>query len=314
MVAILDTGVADHPWFTDRRGRPGGHPAALRRRRAVGRAGDEGDRRGADPNLIDPLRGPDRPVLRPRHLHRRADPPGLPGRPHPVDQGDGHRRHRRRGRRCSTGSVTCTSARSRRGGPGRTGSPSWSTSSACRSATTTSPTRPAMRTTPAEERAGCPGRGRGPGGRRGRQQRQQPAAAARRLPSVHRRHAPGSPRDAVPLVSVGALNPDGSVALFSNAGAWVACHSPGAALVSTLPEVRRRAQRSGVDLGSRRPASGRSAAGGRPSTRTASPASAPGAVRRSPPRSRPQRWRRRCSTAESWARRGQCGQAGAPAR
>jgi Subtilase family len=59
--------------------------------------------------------------------------------------------------------------------------------------------------------------------------------------------------DAVPLVSVGALNPDGSVALFSNSGSWVACHSPGAALVSTLPVVDS-AQRSGVDTGFTPPA------------------------------------------------------------
>ena len=39
----------------------------------------------------------------------------------------------------------------------------------------------------------------------------------------------------VPLVSVGALNPDGSTALFSNAGSWVSCHRPGANVVSTLP-------------------------------------------------------------------------------
>jgi subtilisin family serine protease len=52
----------------------------------------------------------------------------------------------------------------------------------------------------------------------------------------------------VPLLSVGALNPDGSVALFSNSGDWVACHSPGAALVSTLPLVDS-GQRSGVDTG-----------------------------------------------------------------
>jgi subtilisin family serine protease len=44
-------------------------------------------------------------------------------------------------------------------------------------------------------------------------------------------------RDAVPLVSVGALNPNRrSIALFSNAGDWVSCHRPGAALVSTFPK------------------------------------------------------------------------------
>jgi subtilisin family serine protease len=41
--------------------------------------------------------------------------------------------------------------------------------------------------------------------------------------------------DCVPVMSVGATNPDGTVALFSNAGDWVACHRPGAGLVSTFP-------------------------------------------------------------------------------
>jgi len=42
--------------------------------------------------------------------------------------------------------------------------------------------------------------------------------------------------DMLPVVSVGALNPDlRSVALFSNAGDWVCCHRQGAALVSTMP-------------------------------------------------------------------------------
>ncbi len=39
----------------------------------------------------------------------------------------------------------------------------------------------------------------------------------------------------VPLVSVGALNPDGTVALFSNDGSWVRCFATGAAIVSTFP-------------------------------------------------------------------------------
>jgi subtilisin family serine protease len=41
--------------------------------------------------------------------------------------------------------------------------------------------------------------------------------------------------DYVPLLSVGALNPNGTVALFSNGGPWVRCHRPGAGLVSTFP-------------------------------------------------------------------------------
>jgi subtilisin family serine protease len=42
--------------------------------------------------------------------------------------------------------------------------------------------------------------------------------------------------DVLPVISVGALNPDGrSIALFSNAGDWVICHRNGAAVVSTMP-------------------------------------------------------------------------------
>jgi len=51
---------------------------------------------------------------------------------------------------------------------------------------------------------------------------------------------PGGPVTAadpncVPVTSVGALNPNGTIALFSNAGGWVACHRPGASVVSTFP-------------------------------------------------------------------------------
>ena len=41
--------------------------------------------------------------------------------------------------------------------------------------------------------------------------------------------------DRAALISVGALNPDGTVALFSNAGPWVRAYAPGASLVSTMP-------------------------------------------------------------------------------
>ena len=41
--------------------------------------------------------------------------------------------------------------------------------------------------------------------------------------------------DVVPIVSVGALNPNGTDALFSNAGPWVRAYAPGAAVMSTLP-------------------------------------------------------------------------------
>jgi subtilisin family serine protease len=40
----------------------------------------------------------------------------------------------------------------------------------------------------------------------------------------------------VPLVSVGALNPNGrTIALFSNGGDWVRSYRPGASIISTLP-------------------------------------------------------------------------------
>ncbi|MEO7060545.1 MAG: S8 family serine peptidase [Lapillicoccus sp.] len=42
-------------------------------------------------------------------------------------------------------------------------------------------------------------------------------------------------RDAVPLTSVGASNPSGSTAIFSNDGPWVSCKRPGSNVVSTLP-------------------------------------------------------------------------------
>ncbi|WP_153395410.1 S8/S53 family peptidase [Ornithinicoccus halotolerans] len=51
----------------------------------------------------------------------------------------------------------------------------------------------------------------------------------------------------VPLVSVGALNPDGdSVAWFSNTGDWVSCFRVGAALVSTVPTTMRGGQQPAV--------------------------------------------------------------------
>ena len=43
------------------------------------------------------------------------------------------------------------------------------------------------------------------------------------------------PADSVPLISVGALNPNGSQALFSDGGHWIRAWAPGAALLSTFP-------------------------------------------------------------------------------
>ncbi|WP_375423764.1 S8 family serine peptidase [uncultured Friedmanniella sp.] len=46
---------------------------------------------------------------------------------------------------------------------------------------------------------------------------------------------PAVQHDELPVVAVGASNPDRSVAMFSNEGPWVTAHRPGAALVSTMP-------------------------------------------------------------------------------
>jgi subtilase family protein len=43
------------------------------------------------------------------------------------------------------------------------------------------------------------------------------------------------PAGQVPLISVGALNPNGSRAVFSDSGRWVTAWAPGAAVVSTMP-------------------------------------------------------------------------------
>lgn len=43
------------------------------------------------------------------------------------------------------------------------------------------------------------------------------------------------PAGQVPLISVGALNPNGSRAVFSDGGRWVTAWAPGAAVVSTMP-------------------------------------------------------------------------------
>jgi subtilisin family serine protease len=44
------------------------------------------------------------------------------------------------------------------------------------------------------------------------------------------------PGAAIPLISVGALNPNGSKALFSDGGHWVTAWAPGAAVISTFPQ------------------------------------------------------------------------------
>lgn len=67
---------------------------------------------------------------------------------------------------------------------------------------------------------------------------------------------PTWPQGAPRVVSVAALNPDGSVALFSNDGVWVSAEAPGANLVSTVPTGQDGAGGESIgtydDLGRRR--------------------------------------------------------------
>lgn len=51
----------------------------------------------------------------------------------------------------------------------------------------------------------------------------------------------------VPLLSVGATNPDGStIALYSNGGAWVSAYRPGTAVVSTIPVTFDAGRQAGI--------------------------------------------------------------------
>ncbi len=76
------------------------------------------------------------------------------------------------------------------------------------------------------------------------------ATAERMYPAAFAPH-PGGPvttssPGCVPVTSVAATNPDGTVALFSNAGAWISCWHPGAALVSTMPPSFRGGRQPSV--------------------------------------------------------------------
>ena len=138
-------------------------------------------------------------------------------------------------------------------------------------------------------------RGAGPQRRRrrllGRQRRHQPAVLPGRLraagPTTAGRSR--STRRSRPIVSVGALNPNRTDALFSNAGPWVRAYVPGAAVVSTMPAFRGRLRAGRADAAP-------STASARRSTPTTSAAgSRSGAVRRSARRSWPATSPRRCS-------------------
>lgn len=58
-------------------------------------------------------------------------------------------------------------------------------------------------------------------------------------------------RQVVPIVSVGACNPNGTTALFSNNGPWIRVHRPGASLISTMPRLdASRSPSAALRLGS----------------------------------------------------------------
>jgi Subtilase family len=61
------------------------------------------------------------------------------------------------------------------------------------------------------------------------------------------------PADTVPLISVGALNPNGSRALFSDDGGWVSAWAAGAAVLSTFPDDIDASRRPEVRVPGRGP-------------------------------------------------------------
>ena len=229
VVATLDTGCGKHDWL-DSVVQPGSgarrRADRLRRRRDRPR---EVVRPGGRP------RRRHRPAGRPRHVHRRADPPGLPRRRH---RRLAHRRLRRARRR------------ERPGQGARATSPSWrgATATARRAAYPIDvlnlsmgyyhetpggrPLRPDDVRDPAARSASAASRSSA------RPATTPPPARCSRRRSRPGRTARAASRpsaDVVPVVSVGALNPNGTDALFSNAGPWVRAYAPGAALMSTLP-------------------------------------------------------------------------------
>lgn len=76
-----------------------------------------------------------------------------------------------------------------------------------------------------------------------------PAALSPRRPKVT-----GKARDRVPVVAVGATNPDGeTLALFNNHGEWIREWRPGVSLVSTVPTTMRGALQPTLKLNKRLP-------------------------------------------------------------
>ena len=57
----------------------------------------------------------------------------------------------------------------------------------------------------------------------------------------------------LPVISVGARNPNGTIALFSNGGDWITCYRRGASLVSTYPATVNGSLQPSVRIGSGTP-------------------------------------------------------------
>ena len=241
VVAVLDTGAGAHPWLpkldrataiatvTDVPSACAGVASELRAR--------------PGPTLGNPLLGELGHRRRARHVHRRPDPPALPGRQHPGRADHGQRRHGDRDRPAPRAARCCcvrqTAAQTR-----RPAANAHRRRVAVASATTTSSPRTRPSITCCWPRCGrWPARG-------------VAVVAAAGNDSTYRCMYPAAftpwPGGLVtePRTTPGAADqrrrPEPrrqTIALFSNAGEWVACHRRGAALVSTFPttSTRRRA-------------------------------------------------------------------------
>ncbi len=242
VVATLDTGCGEHPWLdgvvrTDVEARH--RPDRLRRRR---------DRSREVVRPVRRARRGHRPAGRPRHVHRRSDPPGVPRRRH-------RRLADRRLRRPVVESnlvkaledIAELARRHRDGEPG--GHP----------IDVLSLSLGYYHETPEDElfdptMYGILRRARRVRRRRGLLRRQRRHRAPRLPRGLSRRgsttaatvHAENG---VVPIVSVGALNPNGTDALFSNTGPWVRAYARGAAVMSTIPPVPGGLQPDGQHRG-----------------------------------------------------------------
>ena len=242
VVATLDTGCGKHAWLAAVV-KPGP--------RLDGEADRLHRRRDRPREVVRPGRRPrrrHRPAGRPRHLHRRPDPPGLPdadivawrivGSDGPVVESD----------------LVNALERHRRGGPPAprraTRAGTRSTCSTCRWATTTRRRRTCCSTRRCTTSCACSGEcGVSVVCSAGNDATARPMFPAAFAPWADGKGGVATTADVVPVVSVGALNPNGTDALFSNAGPWVRAYAPGAAVMSTLPPFQGGLEPAGAHRG-----------------------------------------------------------------